>query len=258
MSEKWYYVIDGERQGPVAFEEVAELFQNATLGEEDYVWVKGFENWKKIKDIPKFTTTNTNESTQAIKIPEEIKPKDPALNDLDPNEKLIYIKTGKDRGGQEVEYGPFSITLLKRLYDENRINGKTYVYIKGMTQWKFLADLGGYAQVFSDEPPIIDDSERRSSTRSPFIARMFIEKNQKVFEGICRDISIGGMQVLVDNFPGQVGEKISINVHPENTEHHFVARGEIVRLLEGRLGFSFRFIDLKEDSIRAITNYLNQ
>ena len=58
---------------------------------------------------------------------------------------------------------------------------------------------------------------------------MFFANNDQLFEGVCRDISIGGMQVLVDHFPAQVGERISLNVHPENSEHHFVADGEIVR-----------------------------
>lgn len=251
MSEKWYYVQNGERQGPVAFENVLGLYQSGTLNEEDYVWAKGFEDWKKIKDVPKF-------SSDAPSIPAPIEVQEVDLNNLDPNLRCLFIKTGKDRGGNEVEYGPFSVNILKKLFNENRINGKTYIFAKGMGQWKFLADLAGYENIFEQVPPAIEESERRSSTRSPFIARMFIESQQNIYEGICRDISIGGMQVLVDDFPGKVGDKISINVHPENTDHHFVASGQIVRLLEGHQGFSFRFMNLKDDAINAINNYLNQ
>jgi len=254
MSEKWYYVQNGERQGPVEFDEVLSLYQGSTIGSEDYVWTKGFEDWKKIKDVPKFST----DSSSGDAIPPVENSTEVDLQALDPDHRCLFIKTGKDRGGNEVEYGPFSINILKKLYSENRVNGKTFVFAKGMGQWMFLADMKGFESVFEELPPVIDESERRSSTRSPFIARMFIEKNQNVFEGICRDISVGGMQVLVDEFPANVGEKISINVHPENTDHHFVASGKIVRLLEGNQGFSFRFIDLKDDAINAINSYLDQ
>ena len=80
--------------------------------------------------------------------------------------------------------------------------------------------------------------------------------NKKVFEGICRDVSVGGMQVLIDQFPGKAGEKISINVHPENSDYHFVASGQIVRLLEGNNGFSFRFQQLSDEAKKAIEKYV--
>ena len=251
MSEKWYYVQEGERQGPIAFEEVLNLYRTGAITQEDYVWAKGFEDWKKIKDVPKFELSPVSPSSQAIT--EEFN-----LGALGVDLRCIFIKTGKDRGGNEVEYGPFSINILRKLFNENRINGNTYAFVKGMGQWRFLGDLPGFEGVFEQMPPVIKESERRTSTRSPLIARMFIEKNQEIYEGICRDISIGGMQVLVDDFPAQVGDKISINVHPENSDHHFVASGVIVRLLEGNQGFSFRFMNLKDDAINAINNYLSQ
>ena len=86
---------------------------------------------------------------------------------------------------------------------------------------------------------------------------MYIENKKEVFVGICRDISVGGMQVLVDHFPGRVGEKIAINVHPENTEYNFVADGKIVRSLDGGQGFSFRFMNLSSESQNAIQRYLD-
>ena len=80
-----------------------------------------------------------------------------------------------------------------------------------------------------------------------------ILKKQEVFEGICRDISNGGMQVLVSGF-GE-GERISINVHPDNTDYHFVADVDC-KMDKGNIGFLFRFINLSEDAIKAIGNYI--
>lgn len=255
MSDQWYYVQDGKRLGPVEFASVNELYQNGILKEADYVWKKGLANWIKIQDAPEFSL-KSNEEAPVQTIPPTIETFN--IANADRQKKTFFIKTGADRGGSEAEYGPFSIELLIRLFEEKRINGKTLVFTQGMSSWQFLAEIEGYEDVFHEAPPVISESEKRTAVRKPFIARMFIQNQKSVFEGICRDISIGGMQVLVDNFPGRNGERININVHPENSDFSFVASGEIVRLLEGGQGFSFRFIDLSEDALSAIDRYLKQ
>ena len=255
MSDKWYYVLAGERQGPVDFEKVNDLFIDGSITADDYVWRKGLENWIKIKDAPEFTSASTSPAQEAS-IPEPIN-ETLNLTAYGLEDKIFYIKTGADRGQAETEYGPFSISLLKKLYDENRISVKTFLFTKGMGNWSILGEAEGFQQIFEQLPPAIEESDKRAFKRKPFIARMFIQNNQQVFEGICRDVSVGGMQVLVDNFPGSVGEKISINVHPENTEHHFVAAGQIVRVLEGGQGFSFRFNNLSPDATNAINSYIS-
>lgn len=268
MSDNWYYVLSGERQGPVEISVIEGLYQSGELNSEDYVWCKGFANWTKIKDVEEFNT----EAPQALETPSE--PDAPEISesqtqapietgkkinfdDYDQEAKAFYIKIGADRGQEEVEYGPFSLTILKKLYDENRINAKTFLFTQGMSNWTIIADIDGFETVFNEVPPMIEESDKRAFNRKPFIARMFIQNNQQVFEGICRDVSIGGMQVLIDNFPAKVGDKISINVHPENTEHSFVASGNIVRLLEGGQGFSFRFVGLSSEAESAINSYIS-
>ena len=93
--------------------------------------------------------------------------------------------------------------------------------------------------------------------RKPFVARMLFHDNSEVYEGACRDISVGGMQILVSDFPGEVGEEIALNVHPENGEYCFVAAGKIVRFLDGKQGFSFRFTELSDDAKKVIENYVD-
>ena len=254
MSANWYYVLEGERQGPVELGQVKELLSNGVLNQADYVWKKGLDNWVTIEDCSDFQEQQTPPAPQGD-LPGVIESSFD-LTSLNADEKIIYIKIGADRGAQEVEYGPFSINILKKLYNENRVNAKTFIFCKGLRSWTVLADLDGFETIFNETPPKIEDKDKRAFKRKPLIARMFIQNNDQVFEGICRDLSIGGMQVLIDNFPAKVSEKISINVHPENTEHHFVASGEIVRVLEGGHGFSFRFIDLNKDAINSINSYI--
>ena len=251
MEEVWYYVEAGERKGPVELSLISEMIGNSSLGEDDYVWKKGFQNWTKIKDIPEL-----NEVEEVIE--EVLEVTSMSLEELTSTENKIFIKIGADRGGQDVEYGPYSLDIIKQLYKQNRVSSKTLAFVRGMSDWSFLGEFTDFSEIFEEMPPPIEDVDRRKNNRKPFIARMYIESNKKVYVGVCRDISVGGMQVLVDQIPSDKGEKISINVHPENTEHHFVAGGEIVRLLDGGQGFSFRFTELNEDAKDAIQNYLNE
>jgi GYF domain 2/PilZ domain len=258
MADNWYYVQKGNRHGPVAVEVIEQMILNQELKSEDFVWKKGFENWKKIKDVPELAVTpKLDPVTPTPDIPLPPK-KSVSLKDLNPDENVIFIRVGVDRGASPTEYGPYSLNLLKRLFKEKRINGKTEVFVKGSSEYKLLADYPEYQDIFEELPPVIKDSERRLTERKPFIARLFIQNNKNLYEGICRDISIGGMQILMDKFEGKSGDKISINVHPENSDYHFTASGVVVRLLEGNAGISFRFQGLNDEAKRAIEKYIQE
>jgi hypothetical protein len=259
MSESWYYVLKGQRQGPVDVGVITTLLQSQQLREEDYIWKKGFDNWRKLKDIAEFQSlVGIDPVVPEFEVPKKVDtPQSLRLSALDPEEKSIFVRIGVDRGGAPAEYGPYSPSLVKRLYQENRVNGRTQFFVRGRTDdWGFLADVTDFEEVFHDMPPVIQETERRRWIRKPLLARMFVQNNKKVFEGVCRDISVGGMQVLTDTFPGRAGDKIAINVHPDNTEYHFTASGTVVRLLEGNQGFSFRFDALQTEAQRAIEKYI--
>ena len=264
MAENWYYVQKGNRLGPVEIDVIQSLLMKQELRPEDFVWKKGFDNWKKIKDVSELTATEREEITippvtiSQAQVFNHIEEKPFNLLELNQDERIIFLRIGNDRGVAPSDYGPFSVNQLKKLYNEHRINGKSFIFCSGMKEWKILADIKEFEQVFNELPPIIQESDRRAFARKPFVARLFIQNNKKLFEGICRDISVGGMQILIDDFKGQVGDKISINVHPENSEHHFVASGVVVRILEGNSGFSFRFQGLSDEAKRAIEKYLQE
>jgi hypothetical protein len=246
--DQWYFVKNKNRQGPVNLEVIQGMISKQELGPDDHVWKKGFENWSKIKDV--------SELRPKEELPSAFAAADISLKDLGDHDRVVYVRIGNDRGAASTDYGPFNLNQLKKLYKENRINGKTFVFIKGMSDFKVLADYKEFQEIFEDMPPVIKDDDRRSNLRKPFIARMFFENNKNFFEGICRDISTGGMQILMDEFKGKAGDSISINVHPENTDYHFTASGVVVRVLEGSSGFSFRFERLSEEARGSIEKYL--
>lgn len=260
MADNWYYVQKGNRHGPVTVDVIEKMISGQDLKPDDFVWKKGFENWKKIKEVSELQAAPAPSIPAAPAVPPApaapVVPKQIHLKDLGGDDKVVYIRVGNDRGVAPVEYGPYSVNMLKRLFKENRINGKTEVFVKGSDAYRILADFPEYEEIFEEVPPIIKESDRRMTIRKPFIARLFIQNNKILYEGVCRDISVGGMQILVDDFKGNAGDKITINVHPENSEYHFTASGVVVRILEGNAGFSFRFQNLSDEAKRAIEKYL--
>lgn len=178
------------------------------------------------------------------------------LTKLAPDHKSIYIKTGFDRGGTPKEYGPYSLNMLKKLYQTSRINGRTLIYFPGLDCWRILAVFSDFEEIFQDLPPIIQESDRRRWERKPFTARLFFTADNQFFEGVCKDISLGGMLVLLEKFPGKVGDVVKLNVHPENQEHQFVAKAKIVRVAKTDGAISMEFVELSDLAKKSIQNYL--
>lgn len=245
MTTQWFYVEDNDKHGPIEESVLIQMIREKKLTEGHYVWSNGLgSNWKKLYELEEF-----KKYFKEGEIPFD-------WHQVDPDEKIFFIMTGKDRNSKETLYGPYSINIIARLYKEKRINGRSYIWCSSMKNWEILADIAIFEEAFSEKPPKIEDIERRANPRKPFIARMLFHDNEKLYEGICRDISMGGMQVLVSDFPGGTGDKISFNVHPDNSNYHFVASGEIVRILDGGQGFSFRFTELTDEAKQAINNYI--
>lgn len=250
----WYYVEGKDRVGPVDEAKISELLQSGTLNSDSYIWTKGFDNWKKFQDVEELSHLLNNESA-------EVEEEDESFNwsGVSKSEKIFMIKIGIDRGSQEVEYGPYNLDEISQAFSEKRINEKTLIYVPGkMKEWIFLADVPIYEELFNTMPPVIDEIDRRKNQRKPFVARMFFHDQEEFFEGVCRDISIGGLQILVSNFPGTVGDNVSMNVHPDNSDYCFTAKGQIVRLLDGGQGFSLRFDNLNSEAKSSIENYVNR
>jgi hypothetical protein len=280
MFTNWYYVEGTERVGPVTEEVLKSLFDSCKLNQESYVWTKGQKDWSKIKDITPLNYLHEEESSSEDEEPisdivDEVEATssvdDIPIIDLGPiktdgidweavdyEERKFTIKIGIDRDLAESEYGPFSLNQIRKAFEQKRINAKSLMFAPGMSDWVFVADLPIYQDLFQESPPVIEDDDRRKNIRKPFVARMLFHDNEELFEGVCRDISIGGMQILISGYHGKIGEVVNMNVHPENSDYVFVASGKIVRILDGEQGFSIRFGDLGSQAQDSISSYLQQ
>lgn len=263
MAEQWYFVEGTQRRGPISQQALEQHILERKLGSQDFVWREGLASWQKVEDVPELYSllerrpALENEIGLSSQTLDKIRQHED-FSTLSLSEKVFFIQVGADRDQTVNQYGPYSLNILVKLFQEKRISGKTQLWKEGMEEWRFLADLPLYSDLFAQRPPQITESERRLSSRKPFIARLFFHNEKSFFEGVCRDISVGGMQVLVADFPANVGEELSLNVHPENTDYHFVTKGKVVRVLEGKSGFSLRFLGLSDEARLAITKYIEQ
>lgn len=277
---QWYYVKGRERIGPVEEDEIISLIKDQELTKDSFVWKKGFQDWQKIQEVDElsvhfesdasnFESEESLPQTDALSSSiEEIEKINSSSDDVPKRKEFdwslvdrdvikFHIKVGLDRGSlSETEYGPYSLNQLIRAYQENRINHKTYIFCEGLDNWMFIADIPVYESLFNQLPPSIEEEDRRNNVRRPFVARLLFHNGQQVYEGVCRDVSVGGLQVLVANAPCKVGDSIKLNVHPDNSNYHFTAEGVIVRSLGGNQGFSMRFQSLSEDAKQTIENYV--
>lgn len=129
------------------------------------------------------------------------------------------------------------------------------------------SDQKNSAKADAEEKP----QDLRSAPRRPLVAKILMANQEAVIVAVCRDISVGGMQVLTDRVPGEPGARIKLNVSPagrggkpgsgegggsRDAIEPFVAEGVIVRILEDGRGFSFRFDRLPESSRKAIEKYI--
>jgi hypothetical protein len=155
----------------------------------------------------------------------------------------------------ETQTGPFPAIELKRLVNTGQVGPNAFVWQEAFTDWKPIREVPDFIPGDA-EPKAV---ERRESPRKPLVAEIYLTNEREVASGMCRDISVGGMQVLTDAIPGKPGDRIHLNVIPPASTglSPFVAHGTIVRILEDGKGFSFRFTGLGEDAKRSIERYIS-
>ncbi len=256
MSEKWYYVQGNEKVGPVDKAEIEALFKKGGILKDNYVWTSGMENWTLLEEVKNFSHLFNDNGPPELPLNKPKKKFD--WENLNEKAPLFSLKIGPDRGTEEKILDQwFSLEQIIKFAADKRINEKTLILAIGMEEFLPLGEVPIREKIFpqlkiEDFKPI----ERRQSERIPILARIFFENEQKFLEGICINLSQGGMKVLINDFPGNVGSEISMNVHKDNPPHSFVATGIIVSISEDKTGFGLKFKDLTEESKSTINTIL--
>jgi hypothetical protein len=252
---KWYTVVNARPQGPLSAKEIVQRLQAGELNFASHVWKEGFTGWTRIYDVIDFKPLLPSEPATSL-IAEIQKTTQAAPPPLAPKQKeelrtwYLYL--------DEANYGPISDREVESLLESGRIGAATYMWQKGFSDWQQMKDISYWAKQVPSGKAKLPPADKRTAPRKPFETKILLTDGKEVGWAICRDISVGGMQVLMDSAPGPTGTTLKLNVNAHGAVPGFACEGEIVRVLEDGRGFSFRFTHLTSDAKSAIEKYITQ
>jgi hypothetical protein len=261
---QWYIALGEKWVGPLTASDVYERIQRQEITWAHYVWKKGQASWKRICDTKPFEAAVPHQPAKTVQ--KEIKAavapvvKQAAVRErLEPRNWYLHYN--------DSQFGPFSTDEVQQFLKSGKINSRVYAWKEGMANWEPLERIDPFRHQTQKTqtkapPPPAASRDLRTNPRRPLIAKILMSDDQSVIVGVCRDISIGGLQVLTEQIPGKVGSKLKMNISPSTNDsgtriEPFVAQGMIVRILEDGRGFSFRFEPLSEKAKKSVECYID-
>jgi len=259
-SEQWFLSKESGWVGPLKASEIYQRVQGGEITPVEYTWKEGMGDWERICDISIFnkvlSSKPSSESLQALqsKVGKGGSTPPPPKKADDRIWFLFY---------NETQFGPFAESEIERLIEVGQVRLDVHAWKEGMGDWVVLGSLSQFKTASASTPvaPPVNPKklDKRDSPRKPFMAKIILTDDNTIISGLCRDISIGGMQILTDKLPGAPGAQIRVNVNPDSTQIDsgpFVAEGTVVRILEDRRGFSFRFKKISDEVKDLIVRYI--
>lgn len=289
---EWYVALGDRWIGPMAAADVYRKLQEQEISWAHFVWRQDQGDWKRVCDVETF------QSYVPGKPPSDKPPsgKPPSAQAAKPVVKQAARPPAAARPWflyyNESQFGPFSKDEIEHFLKVGKIHGRVHIWKDGMSGWERLEKIEEFSAAVAESRKILAErvgkkaadaaehtrvapvagkqagkadgkpeskSDKRSGPRVPMVAKILLANDEAVITAICRDISVGGMQVLTDRIPGGVGSRIKLNVSPtggSKTFEPFATEGEIVRILEDGRGFSFRFGKISDAAKRSIESYL--
>jgi hypothetical protein len=116
---EWYYVKDGQSEGPYAQSAFVQMIENGQIQAETKVWKEGFDNWTDLKDTALAAYLPAEKAEEAV---QEDKP-------------LLWFYVDGNKASKGFEEPDF-IALI----EEGTITPDTYVYNETMNDWTKLSD----------------------------------------------------------------------------------------------------------------------
>lgn len=256
---KWFILGGAKAQGPLSGKEIAMRVQSGNLGFGSHVWKQGWSNWQRLYDVEDFKCLLPAEPPASVlqELLQSLKPAPtppPVKQREEPRSWYVHQ--------DESQYGPFTIGELKSMLECQRIGAQTYVWKQGMAEWHVMSAMPEFKDMIVNSPTLTAENkkdqraDKRKAPRKPFAAKVILTDGKEIGWALCRDISVGGMQVLMDQSPGGVGTNLKINVNAAGDVPSFACEGVIVRLLEDGRGFSYRFMGLPDSAKAAIEKYI--
>lgn len=235
---QWFIAVGDKSIGPMTGAEVYDRVVSGEISWAHYVWKEGQSEWKRICDIPTFQAAVPPPPSQK---PQATPPAPPGKAKVQPKEWFLY--------SDDSQSGPFTVDEVKSMLSVGKTDTEAFAWKDGMADWEKIGTIAALSSgVKTPAVPGAGRGEKRAHKRGPVIAKILIAEGSQFYVGLGRDVSIGGMQVMSDYVPAKVGAKLKLNISPPDvanpTFQPFVAEGVVVRILDDRRGFSFRFDEL--------------
>ncbi len=253
---RWYTVAQGKPRGPLSAAEIVENLKSGELNFASPLWKEGFSGWTRLYDVIDFKSLLPQEPSASL-IAEIQKTTQSAPPPLSPQQQEDLRKWYVQLEGEQNYVGPISDAEVVGHLKAGRIAARTYMWKKGMKDWEPAQAIPQWSSHVPQEKASAAPADKRSAPRKPFEAKILLTDGKEVGEAVCRDISVGGMQLLTDQVaPGPVGTVLRLNVMPGGSLPAFTCEGEVIRVLEDGRGFSFRFTNLPTESRSAIEKFI--
>ena len=253
---EWFLAVGEKYRGPFKAAEVYQKLLDKEASWIDYCFREKEGEWVRIADHAVFKALQ----------PAPPKPK-PTMSPPAPPVKVEDdIKWFLFQNDNQT--GPYRTQELKRLVTTGQVLEAAYAWQEKFAEWKLVSELNELKEARAPGVPPVPRTaekslselkpEKRIVPRKPLLAQIYVTNQSELATGICRDISIGGMQLLTDKIPGEVGSSIHLNVTPPKDSglKPFVAEGVIVRILDDKRGFAFRFTQISDDAKKSIESYI--
>ncbi len=252
---EWFVAVGDQYQGPLKPSEIYQMLVDKKINWIDFCYREKEAQWIRIADHEVFKVLQ----------PAPPKPK-PVITPPPVPKKEDHFKWFLFQNDNQT--GPYQTTELKRLISAGQVLEMAYVWREGFEEWKPVKEVKDlFAPAAAGAPPLPRTAsnsltelkaEKRTLPRKPLLAQVYVTNQSELVTGMCRDISVGGMQLLTDKIPGELGSSIHLNVTPPQDSglKPFVAEGVIVRVLEDKRGFAFRFTKISDEAKKAIESYI--
>lgn len=235
---EWFLAVGDQSVGPLTASEVYERIVRGEASWVSFVWKEGMPEWTRVSDVSGFESLMPK---APVAKPGSQPPKPPGQTKTKSRDWFLYHSNA--------QHGPFAEDEVIGMVQVGSTGSDVYAWKDGMKDWEPLSLIPAF-KAYAKTPvtPGAGAAEKRAHARRPLIAKVMIAEGSKVFVGMCRDVSIGGMQVMSEYVPQSVGAKLKLNISPPDLTkaafQAFVAEGTVVRILDDRRGFSFRFSEL--------------
>lgn len=187
---------------------------------------------------------------------------------LEPGKSLPAEAEWYHAKGDQLQ-GPFTVSELIELIDSRHLDLTAFVWKQGFADWMRICDVEFFQEKFASSPKqdLLEAAKRleegrkreqRQTPRAPFEVRVLLTNGDDVGWGVCRDISLGGMQVLMNYVPGPVGTELRIHVNGYRGISGFDCSGKIVRAGNDKRSFSLEFTKLPDKAKESLARFIEE